>query len=667
MTEEQANTTIKCCTQLLSLPLDPDTLHANLRLCLRLTRQQQLAAVFSKEGGPQALLSLTHKSAFKGFTSLAALLFRHCLEDDQLMKQTMENVMRSTISNPPINVKEIRPHGTGSRELYYVLRRTSPCACRDVGLFSSMFFRLFHLTSPLPKPETYIVTQRVPPSVLKCVTQPKVEMQPLSSIQIDLINLLIDHLCAETFLEESATKTATCDKNEGGGAGDAAKFDDIMEVPRRFFDSPRRGRERNGSYRRQVTQNLDDDDLVSEDMTMDADESVSRQVSASGVPVTGSSSPDEGESSNGANKGETESEKLTEKPLLSKAAVLRLLAELVESYPSCAKLIAESSRRIKIDGQPAKEMSVLAFIFDHLLPASFNQTGRVPPIARVAKTFIQCLASVNLCPDAISVLVTEFKMAFARALSLPESQLKHNRVRALTGLLSQISDYIMASRGPVNPSHFARLLIRKGFISDLARALHSLNLNSSMLPGTVNGILKPLEVLTRIVNQVASSTQRKAEAESRSSTTVTVGLARPSTGSRQTTTSAAGERSGTAQLTLGSASEDTQAQRAITVQSTSTSGAVGGPILPAVMGSGPSTEAGGEQQEEMITTSQEHGVLCVSAQTCTTIWHPRTCTHTYACSAHACVSVYIQIHTYIFTHAHTNKHTNTHTRIHLNR
>ena len=161
-------------------------------------------------------------------------------------------------------------------------------------------------------------------------------------------------------------------------------------------------------------------------------------------------------------------------------------------------------------------MTVLAFVFDHLLPASTNQTNSQSTVTKLAKTFLQCLATAHCCPDAISGLVTEFKMAFARALALQESHSKHSKVRALMGLLSQILEYVTTSRGPVNPSHFARLLIRKGFISDLTKAIHSLNLSSTFLPATINNILKPLEVLTRIVNQVASSQQRKMDSESKS-------------------------------------------------------------------------------------------------------------------------------------------------------
>lgn len=157
-----------------------------------------------------------------------------------------------------------------------------------------------------------------------------------------------------------------------------------------------------------------------------------------------------------------------------------------------------------------------------------------PTISKVARTFFQCLSAIQYPLDAILILVTEFKLAFGRALALPESQLKHIRIRTLASLLSQIFDAqnntLQSSRVPINPSHFSRLLIRRGFISDLARATHSLSLNSPHLVGTINNILKPLEVLTRIVNQVASSLHR-------TSTAATIATTGPQT--RTTTTTSA--------------------------------------------------------------------------------------------------------------------------------
>ena len=418
----------------------------------------------------------------------------------------MEAVVRSVMSSHSSASKEGRgAQVIVSRELYHVLRRLGPCACRHHKLFTEIALDSLRLQNQVPKPESYLTAQRIVPTTLKCTGPLKVNPEPLNFSQVNLINLLIDQLCAESF--EEAVK-----QSEGGacGSSEGVKMEEEVgenvTTRRSIFDDPGRRRVRHGSYRRQVPETYDDDDLVSEDMTIDADlvseTGLSRQASATGGRTTSPAMENSSETKNGSNKQ-------TEKPLLSKAAVLRLLAELVESYPSCAKLIAESSRKIKIDSHPAKDMPVLAFIFDHLLPGSFGQTATLPAITKLAKTFLQSLATAHYSPEAISVLVMEFKNAFARALALPDSLVKHGRLRALTGLLSQILD-VMTPRGQVNPTHFARLLIRKGFISDLARAVHNLNMNSTHLTGTVNSILKPLEVLTKIVNHVAA-TQRKLE------------------------------------------------------------------------------------------------------------------------------------------------------------
>lgn len=341
---EQATTVIKCCTRLLACPPPPDVIHAILRLCLRLTRRPELAAVFVQEGGPQALLSLTQKSTFRGFSSLATLIFRHCLEEGPLLKQAMEAVIRHVL-NPANLSKETRT--VASRELHFIMRKLGPAACRNPDLFTETASNVLRLTSAPPKPEAYTQSLRVPSCNLKLAAGlPKHELVILNTAQTSLINLLIDHLCAETIFED----TVAPDKGEGGGGiGDGGtKTDEEGERRRLRYGTvremvsvtQRQQRMRHGSYRRQIHGNVDlDDDVASVEMNIDAEpisENVSRQTSSSDQSVQ---------------RPSLETDK---KPLLSKAAVLRLLAELVDSYPSCAKLIAESSRNIRISGQPPK-------------------------------------------------------------------------------------------------------------------------------------------------------------------------------------------------------------------------------------------------------------------------------------------------------------------------
>jgi len=50
-------------------------------------------------------------------------------------------------------------------------------------------------------------------------------------------------------------------------------------------------------------------------------------------------------------------------------------------------------------------------------------------------------------------------------------------------------------------NNMVRVLLKKGLVNDLARIPHCLDLSSSRMANTVNIALKPLETLSRIVNQ----------------------------------------------------------------------------------------------------------------------------------------------------------------------
>ncbi len=74
------------------MPVDSDSLHAVLRLTLRLTREHEFALAFAELGGHKMLLSLTQASFFQGVVSLVTLILRHILEDGQTLRHTMEKV-----------------------------------------------------------------------------------------------------------------------------------------------------------------------------------------------------------------------------------------------------------------------------------------------------------------------------------------------------------------------------------------------------------------------------------------------------------------------------------------------------------------------------------------------------------------------------------------------
>ena len=160
-------------------------------------------------------------------------------------------------------------------------------------------------------------------------------------------------------------------------------------------------------------------------------------------------------------------------------------------------------------------MSFLAFVMEYLLPPDPGAVS-IPNISRQSKNFLQYMAMSSVS-SAQSVFVHEFKNCFGHALLLPESLVKHNWLRSLANLLSAILD----KQASLSARTAARMLVRKGIITDLARAVHCLDLNSSHLVSTINTILKPLESLTRFVNQVSALHHKQPSGDEKAPSTAT--------------------------------------------------------------------------------------------------------------------------------------------------
>ena len=74
-------------------------------------------------------------------------------------------------------------------------------------------------------------------------------------------------------------------------------------------------------------------------------------------------------------------------------------------------------------------------------------------------------------------------------------------------------------------------MVKRGLITDLARVSHALNFSSPSMAATVNAALKPLETLSRTVNQptgLLPPTQRKAKPKNEESRNLGLVLKRKS-------------------------------------------------------------------------------------------------------------------------------------------
>ena len=152
----------------------------------------------------------------------------------------------------------------------------------------------------------------------------------------------------------------------------------------------------------------------------------------------------------------------------------------------------------------------MSFILDHLLPQC--QVAGDKDCSAITKVLIASIAASNHSPDAQSCLVGEIKLALQRALALPESGEKHYKIQGMTAIISTVmescslpgaltSSVFKHAPQTNNMNNMVKLLIKKGLVNDLARITHSLDLSSPNMANTMNAALRPLETLSRLVNQ----------------------------------------------------------------------------------------------------------------------------------------------------------------------
>ncbi|XP_054925199.1 E3 ubiquitin-protein ligase HUWE1 isoform X3 [Dermacentor andersoni] len=475
LSPHQCSTLIRSCVGLLSIPVEPDTLHGVLRLSLRLTRCHEAAQAFAALGGPRLLLGLTQASAFSGFASLASLLVRHVVEEPPTLAHAMDKVARTmaTAGGSPVS----------SKELHYVLRVLGPAACRDPKLFQGVATNVLRISllpmSKRAEEEESRYTSSNAVQILKCVaakgpTSPPPVGDVVAQVMSDLLNVLPTPLPtpppqegqADVASDSNGSPPSSSNGGVGGGAGGTVPADLVRE----------------GSSA----------DLLDEEPVPNLDPSGG--VEDKGVGPAGGSRP--------FGPAPKEDKSL---PLLPKSAVCRLLAELVRSYAPCARMVAEHVYSAGQTELVPEEISALGFLLDHLLPQCQKAGDKDSPA--LARVLVAALASANHSPDTQTTLVIEVKAALQRALALPETAEKHARIQALTGLVGTMIESCPPAQAAssfrqlhASMNNMVRVLLRRGLVTDLARIPHNLDLSSPHMAATVNSALKPLETLSRIVN-----------------------------------------------------------------------------------------------------------------------------------------------------------------------
>ncbi|KAM5290394.1 E3 ubiquitin-protein ligase HUWE1 isoform 1-T4 [Glossophaga mutica] len=526
LTEDMVTVLIRACVSMLGVPVDPDTLHATLRLCLRLTRDHKYAMMFAELKSTRMILNLTQSSGFNGFTPLVTLLLRHIIEDPCTLRHTMEKVVRSAAtSGAGSTTSGVVSGSLGSREINYILRVLGPAACRNPDIFTEVANCCIRIALPAPRgsgtaSDDEFENLRIKgPNAVQLVKTTPLKPSPLPVIPDTIKEVIYDMLnaLAAYHAPEEAEKS---DPKAGGMTQEVGQLlqdmgDDVYQ-----------------QYRSLTRQSSDFDTQsgFAINSQVFAADGAATETSTPGASQE-VSTPEESRDGKKDKEGDRASEEGKQKgkgskPLMPTSTILRLLAELVRSYVGIATLIANYSYTVGQSELIKEDCSVLAFVLDHLLPHTQNAEDKDTPA--LARLFLASLAAAGSGTDAQVALVNEVKAALGRALAMAESTEKHARLQAVMCIISTIMESCPStssfySSATAKTQHngmnnIIRLFLKKGLVNDLARVPHSLDLSSPNMANTVNAALKPLETLSRIVNQPSSlfgskSASNKSKAE----------------------------------------------------------------------------------------------------------------------------------------------------------
>ncbi|KAJ4934280.1 hypothetical protein JOQ06_007079, partial [Pogonophryne albipinna] len=537
LTEDMTTVLIRACVSMISVPVDPDTLHATLRLCLRLTRNHQYAMMFAELKSTRMILGLTQSSGFNGFTPLVTLLFRHIIEDPATLRHTMEKVVRSAVtSGAGSTTSGVVSGSLGSREINYILRVLGPAACRNPECFAETASNCVRIALPAPRgagtaSDDEFENLRIKgPNAVQLVKTTPLKLSPLPTIPetikeviFDMLNALAAYHAPE---EPERPEEHLCQILQDVG-------DDVYQQ----YRLTRQGSDFDSQSAFHINAQV-----------FSADGAVA-ESSQSGTPQGEASTPEEmreekkeqeGEKSTSSEEGKAAKVKAS-KPLMPTSTILRLLAELVRSYVGIATLIASYCYTAGQSELIKEDCSVLAFVLDHLLPHTQNSEDKDTPA--LARLFLASLAAAGTGTDAQVALVNEVKAALSRALAMAEGTEKHARLQAVMCIISTIMESCPStssfySTAAAKTQHngmnnIIRLFLKKGLVNDLARVPHSLDLSSPNMANTVNAALKPLETLSRIVNQPSSLFGGKGGSSKNKTEHDTVGAARDSNSNTQ--------------------------------------------------------------------------------------------------------------------------------------
>lgn len=435
---------VSSCVQLMAhQQLDRDTLHAIMRVLVRLTKNYSLAEVFARFGGIDVLLNMKQNSGFIGFTTLATLLIRHVIEEPKTLLLAIQNVLvNRTLTTIP----------AGHRELLFLIRQLNSAVYRDPELFKEAALKILRVDFESMKRSQITDEKRFIMKSIPLPTSAKYNMEHSTAMSAvcKLLKALIEP--DESSAASGGNNLIWMEKFKEGNA------------------------------------------------------------SSSSAKETGNKK----EQPNSAINAEEQKEKnggSSDKPLLNKSAILKILAESVKSYQTVALYITEHVYRAGSSSLISEDTTALSFILDKMFHLNDVNMDRECPA--MAQTLISAIASSDVS-QAQETVVQEVKMALQRALKEAETNEKHLHIEGLASLIPAMIDnngsgttgstndnnQLFKNSNHTNVRHnIFYIMLEKGIITDLARAVQFLELGGPNTISTINHLLKPLEMLLRLTNE----------------------------------------------------------------------------------------------------------------------------------------------------------------------
>lgn len=464
---EARNTLFEFCMRLLAVPTLPkDELISALRILVLLTRDSSVAESFVKRGGAAMLFQYMKISSGTqsgtGIQSYIAIVMRHIVENPTILQHVMRQQLRQFFSHPRTRVVDVGTFVSGCNS----------AALRDPEAFVKVTEDLCQMSNPYASAKT--ISLKPTPT-------------PVPSSQ-------------QATTGEKGEKTDKADDKNN-----EMQVDETPAQPAQY--APSDSTETLIHYLIGELARTVKTDLYPEHATADTSKPAD-------VPTTTEVHTESGQPSTEV--------KAPQDPVdyTYPCFIMQVVTELLFSYDAC-KIAFLSYSPKKRNQTPAKEGSAkhrtaaIQFLLSDLL--TFGTINPQPPAdARKQITLCNWAMSVivALCVDTTVtqdikdvptelVSIRKFVLeAISRALKdLPTSENTENRYSRLLAL-SDLCHRLLTVRfnsgkkaGDEAPTHIAKVMLEKNFVSTLTNVLAEVDLNYPNIRNVVSSVLRPLEYL----------------------------------------------------------------------------------------------------------------------------------------------------------------------------